>query len=184
MSSTAKPSTPNHYQVLQLSPGATDQELRQAFRGLSKRYHPDTTTLPAREAEAAFRQLRQAYAVLSDPAARRVYDAALLRPDTPAPLRRTQPTVVSRPVAVRRALSGGEWFALLLLALALVLSLVLGIGVAWARGAEMMAWPSWWADLEQASAPTSPVPAAAVAPLAPAAAAAPVASAAPLPPGV
>jgi preprotein translocase subunit Sec63 len=155
MSSTAKPSTPNHYQVLQLSPGATDQELRQAFRGLSKRYHPDTTTLPAAEAEAAFRQLRQSYAVLSDPAARRIYDAGLLRPDTPAPLRRPQPAVVSRPVPVRRALSGGEWFALLLLALALVLSLVLGIGVAWARGAEMMAWPSWWADLEQASAPQS-----------------------------
>jgi preprotein translocase subunit Sec63 len=158
MSSSATPPSPNHYQVLQLQPGASEQELRQAFRGLSKRYHPDTTTLPAAEAEAAFRQLRQAYAVLSDPASRRIYDAALLRPPSPAPARRTEPVVLSRPVPVRRALSGGEWFALLLLAVALVLSLVLGIGVAWARGAEMMAWPSWWAELEQASAPPIPVP--------------------------
>lgn len=161
MSSTAKPSTPNHYQVLQLPPSATEQELRQAFRALSKRYHPDTTTLPTGEAEAAFRQLRQAYAVLSDPAARRIYDAGLLQPDSPSPARRPQPMTVARPVPVRRALSGGEWFALLLLVVALVLSLVLGIGVAWARGAEMMAWPSWWADLEQASAPPVPQPPAA-----------------------
>ncbi|WP_216901382.1 J domain-containing protein [Synechococcus sp. CCY 9618] len=158
MSASATPPTPNHYQVLQLKLGATDQELRQAFRGLSKRYHPDTTTLPAAEAEVAFRQLRQAYAVLSDPAARRIYDAALRQPVGAAPVRLPQPVVVSRPVPVRRALSGGEWFALLLLAVALVLSLVLGIGVAWARGAEMMAWPSWWAELEQASAPPVPFP--------------------------
>ncbi len=167
MSSTAKPSTPTHYQVLQLQPTATDQELRQAFRGLSKRYHPDTTALPASEAEAAFQQLRQAYAVLSDPAARRLYDAALAQPAPPAPLRPT-PVSVVRPVPVRRALSGGEWFALLLLALALVLSLVLGLGVAWARGTALMAWPSWWSDLEAASAPPAPLEPVPPAPLAPA----------------
>ncbi len=166
MSSTAKPS-PTHYQVLQLQPTATDQELRQAFRGLSKRYHPDTTALPASEAEVAFRQLRHAYAVLSDPAARRLYDASLLQSALPSPVRRPPSVAVARPVSVRRALSGGEWFALLLLALALVLSLVLGLGVAWARGAEMMAWPSWWAELETASSPAAPP--VAVPPLPPAA---------------
>lgn len=173
MSSTAKPSTPTHYQVLQLQPTATDQELRQAFRGLSKRYHPDTTALPASEAEVAFRQLRQAYAVLSDPAARRLYDAALAQPAPPAPLR-PPPAPVVRPVPVRRALSGGEWFALLLLALALVLSLVLGLGVAWARGTELMAWPSWWSDLEAASVPPAPLEPANPAPLAPAPEASPL----------
>ncbi|PSB38155.1 J domain-containing protein [Aphanothece minutissima] len=167
MSSTAKPSTPTHYQVLQLQPNATDQELRQAFRGLSKRYHPDTTALPAGEAEVAFRQLRQAYAVLSDPASRRLYDAALAQPAPPAPLR-PAPAPVVRAVPVRRALSGGEWFALLLLAVALVLSLVLGLGVAWARGAELMAWPSWWSELEAESAPAAPLEPAPPAPLAPA----------------
>jgi preprotein translocase subunit Sec63 len=162
MSSSAKPSTPNHYEVLELTPTATDQELRQAFRGLSKRYHPDTTTLPAPEAEAAFRQLRQSYAVLSDPVARRSYDARLQQVPLPAAPLRQATVVVSRPVPVRRALSGGEWFALLLLAVALVLSLVLGIGVAWARGAELMAWPSWWGEL--ATTPPAPTPAPASAP--------------------
>ncbi len=159
MSSSAKPSTPNHYEVLELTPTATDQELRQAFRGLSKRYHPDTTTLPATEAAAAFRQLRQSYAVLSDPVARRTYDARLQQLPLPAPPLRPATVAVSRPVPVRRALSGGEWFALLLLAVALVLSLVLGIGVAWARGAELMAWPSWWGELAITPAAVTPPPA-------------------------
>jgi nitrate reductase gamma subunit len=50
---------------------------------------------------------------------------------------------------VRRALSGGEWFALLLLGIAVVFSLVLGVGLAWARGTELLREPSWWAASEQ-----------------------------------
>ena len=137
---------PSHYELLEVAATATPVELRQAFRRLSKRYHPDTTTLPAAQAEEAFRRLQQAYGVLIDPTARRRYDD-LLRGPVAVP----RPVVVAgpppdgaRPVGVRRALSGGEWFALLLLGLALVLSLVLGIGVAWARGAELMRQPSWW----------------------------------------
>jgi hypothetical protein len=69
-------------------------------------------------------------------------------------------TVVSkRPEPVRRALSGGEWFALVLLAVALVLSLVLGLGVAWARGAELVRQPSWWGELQQESLPPEAAPA-------------------------
>jgi hypothetical protein len=45
---------------------------------------------------------------------------------------------------VRRALSGGEWLALLLLGLAVLFSLVLGVGLALARGADLVTWPSWW----------------------------------------
>ena len=62
---------PTHYEQLGVAPDASTQQLRQAFRALSKRYHPDTTALPAAEAELAFRQLRQSYGVLADPAARR-----------------------------------------------------------------------------------------------------------------
>jgi hypothetical protein len=107
----------NHYELLQIAPDASQQELRQAFRRLSKRYHPDTTDLPAEQAEEAFRHLQQAYLTLSDP--------------------------------VRRALSGGEWFALLLLGVAVVFSLVLGVGLAWARGTELLREPSWWPGSEQ-----------------------------------
>jgi len=143
-------SNPNHHQFLQLPPTASPAELRQAFRLLSKLYHPDTTTLPAAEAEEGFRRLRLAYAVLSDPDRRQAYDTALARPPiqfSASVAAAAPPSLVTgapRADAVRRALSGGEWFALLLLGLALVISLVLGIGLAWMRGAELVRWPSWW----------------------------------------
>ena len=129
------------YALLQLPPEASAAQLRQAFRHLSKRYHPDTTALPPQEASEAFRRLQQAYLTLSDPERRRAYDAALQALlVAPAP----QPQPPRAPQSVRRALSGGEWFALLLLALAVVFSLVLGVGLAWARGAEFLRAPSWW----------------------------------------
>ena len=155
------------YRVLQLPASASAEDLRTAFRRLSKEVHPDTTTLPAAEAQEAFRRLRQAYALLSDPARRRAYDARRAVAASPAVgggVGRPSPgrpmTVVSnRPEPVRRALSGGEWFALVLLAVALVLSLVLGLGVAWARGAELVRQPSWWEELQQESLPPEAAPA-------------------------
>ena len=134
---------PSYYELLQIQPDASDQELRQAFRRLSKRYHPDTTDLPQIEAQEAFRQVQQAYLTLGDPARRRLYDAGLQAQRPPARGRAPQP------VPVRRPLSGGEWFALLLLALAVVFSLVLGVGLAWARGTALFTAPSWWAVAEQ-----------------------------------
>jgi hypothetical protein len=143
------------YELLQVPSTATPQQLRQSFRRLSKRYHPDTTTLPVPVAERAFQRLKRAYSVLSDPQSRRLYDEQRSRRPSPAAPRVAAPTPPpgpgrGAPVSLRRALSGGEWFALLLLALALLLSLVLGIGVAWARGAELVRWPSWWTDLHPA----------------------------------
>ena len=144
----ADPDVANLYALLQLSPGASRNDLRQAFRTLSKLYHPDTTRLPAVEAEQAFQRLRQAYAVLSDPEARRRYDAQLGQQvrarsaAAPAPPGQLRPQ--ERPQDWRRALSGGEWLALLLLGLALLFSLVLGVGLAWIRGAQLVQWPSWW----------------------------------------
>ena len=139
----------SHYQLLEISPQASAAELRQAFRSLSKRYHPDTTTLPPAEAREAFTRLRQAYAVLADPERRRAYDAALQAPPPSlvvVPPLPTGPAAAPRPIGVRRSLSGGEWFALVLLGLALALSLVLGVGLAWARGAALITRPSWWSE--------------------------------------
>ena len=147
-------SSASYYQLLQISPEASGTELRQAFRSLSKRYHPDTTELPEQEAREAFRRLQQAYLTLSDPERRRAYDATL-RAIQPAPAPRRATVVTARsaePQPVRRALSGGEWFALLLLALAVVFSLVLGVGLAWARGAEFLRAPSWWTANGQTAA--------------------------------
>lgn len=139
-----RPASPSHYELLQLPATATPQQLRQAFRLLSKRYHPDTTSLPQAQAELAFQRLQKAYAVLSDPTRRRAYDAQRQRPAAAPAIPTIIPAAPSRPDGVRRALSGGEWFALLLLAVALVLSLILGIGLAWARGTALVRQPSWW----------------------------------------
>ena len=68
---------PSYYELLEIGPDASAQALRQAFRRLSKRYHPDTTDLPQPQAQEAFRQLQQAYLTLGDPARRRLYDAGL-----------------------------------------------------------------------------------------------------------
>ncbi len=136
---------PSHYELLGVALEASADELRQAFRRLSKCYHPDTTNLPATQAATAFQQLQQAYGVLSDPEQRRRYDAQLRAQ------RQLQPAA-SRPEAVpqsvRRPLSGGEWLALVLLVLAAGFSLVLGVGLAWLRGADLVQWPSWWLEAQ------------------------------------
>ncbi len=60
-----------------------------------------------------------------------------------------------KPDSVRRTLSGGEWFALLLLGLALVFCLVLGVGLAWLRGTELVRQPRWGPD-QESLAPSQP----------------------------
>ena len=77
---------PTHYEVLGISEGASEEEVRQAYRRLVKAAHPDAAGDPAR-----FRLITEAYDVLSDPAQRQVYDRT--RPSTwaaapPAPRRR------------------------------------------------------------------------------------------------
>ena len=141
-------SAPSHYDRLGLPNSASAEDLRQAFRLLSKRYHPDTTSLPLGEAEAAFQALQHAYGVLSVPEQRQRYDALLLAAQQlPAsqPVQRLERVVLREP-ELRRPLSGGEWLALLLLALAAVFALVLGVGLAWLRGVDLIQWPSWWLE--------------------------------------
>jgi DnaJ-domain-containing protein 1 len=152
----------SHYQLLELPVSASDRELRRAFRLLSKRYHPDTTSLPPDQAAEAFRRLQQAYAVLSDPPRRREYDLRLSATATATSTATAATAFAAEAPAAprrldrdRRALSGGEWFALLLLALALVFSLVLGVGLAWSRGVELVRWPSWWVPPDAPAASTS-----------------------------
>lgn len=53
----------NPYDVLGLSPGATDEEIKKAYRALSRKYHPDANiNNPNREqAEERFKEIQQAY---------------------------------------------------------------------------------------------------------------------------
>src|SRR5215468_8861376 len=61
----------DYYSVLGVSRDASDVEIKRAFRELARRHHPDVG--PADNGEA-FREINEAYAVLSDPEARARYD--------------------------------------------------------------------------------------------------------------
>ncbi|XP_066339748.1 NAD(P)H-quinone oxidoreductase subunit T, chloroplastic [Miscanthus floridulus] len=67
----------SHYQFLGIAPEADIEEIKAAYRRLSKEYHPDTTTLPLKVASQKFIRLREAYNVLSKEETRRFYDWTL-----------------------------------------------------------------------------------------------------------
>lgn len=60
------------YQVLGVSRGASDEEIKSAYRRLARKYHPDVNQDAG--AEDKFKEIGQAYAVLSDPEKRARYD--------------------------------------------------------------------------------------------------------------
>lgn len=63
----------DYYEVLGVPRDADDNKIREAFRRLARRYHPDVSTEP--DAEERFKEIAEAYSVLSDPARRADYDA-------------------------------------------------------------------------------------------------------------
>ncbi|XP_047978090.1 NAD(P)H-quinone oxidoreductase subunit T, chloroplastic [Salvia hispanica] len=70
-------STDSYYQFLGVPANADVEEIKAAYRRLSKEYHPDTTVLPLRTASDKFMKLREIYNVLSDDEKRRFYDWTL-----------------------------------------------------------------------------------------------------------
>lgn len=63
----------DYYEVLGVDKGADDAALKSAYRKLAKKYHPDMNP-DDKEAEARFKEVNEAYAVLSDPDKRAKYD--------------------------------------------------------------------------------------------------------------
>src|SRR5688572_11002314 len=63
------------YGVLGLRPEARDDQIKAAFRILAKQCHPDLHAGDKR-AEERFKEVNEAYAILSDPGARARYDAS------------------------------------------------------------------------------------------------------------
>ncbi|WP_308680733.1 molecular chaperone DnaJ [Stomatobaculum longum] len=63
----------NYYEVLGVSKDADDAALKKAYRMLAKKYHPDANP-GDKQAEAAFKEINEAYSVLSDPKKRAQYD--------------------------------------------------------------------------------------------------------------
>lgn len=133
----------NHYQLLGVKPTASPQDIRRAYRELSKLYHPDTTELSSEIATQKFQALNEAYAVLSNPDQRFTYDRKIgysrfyvsqapkdirndYQKDQPFESRYTYLDATDRP------LSAGEIFALFILGLtfAACLALVFILGIA------------------------------------------------------
>ena len=92
--------TINYYAILELSPTATEAEIKRAWHEHMQVWHPDrfvhSPTLH-RKAEARTQLINQAYQTLSDPAARARYDGGRQHPSSPPPPRpspapRPQPT--------------------------------------------------------------------------------------------
>ncbi|KAI4324189.1 hypothetical protein L6164_023746 [Bauhinia variegata] len=67
----------SHYEFLGITPEADLEEIKAAYRRLSKEFHPDTTSLPLKAASEKFMKLREVYNVLSNDESRRFYDWTL-----------------------------------------------------------------------------------------------------------
>ncbi|XP_074565080.1 uncharacterized protein LOC141821604 [Curcuma longa] len=64
----------DYYKILGVDKGAKDDDLKKAYRKLAMKWHPDKNPNDKKEAEAKFKQMSEAYEVLSDPRKRAVYD--------------------------------------------------------------------------------------------------------------
>jgi hypothetical protein len=146
----------SYYALLELPSSASPTEIRRSYRELSKRYHPDTTTLPQEVATASFLKLNEAYATLSNPERRSLYDqslkysrsnffqSSLFQSAYPSsPLNNPANKQANPPKPFRssayldpsdRPLSSGEISALLFLGLTLLGCLILAIGIGLTRG--------------------------------------------------
>jgi DnaJ-class molecular chaperone len=69
---------PTHYETLGVSRDATDKEIKQAYRALSMKYHPDKAS--ADDSNEKMQQINEAYAVLSDSEQRQQYNMELDHP--------------------------------------------------------------------------------------------------------
>ena len=66
------PAKRDYYEVLGVPRHASQEEIKRAFRRLARQYHPDVSDAP--DAEERFKEINEAYAVLSDPEKRARYD--------------------------------------------------------------------------------------------------------------
>jgi hypothetical protein len=90
----------SYYEDIGVSPKASPEQIREAYKLLVRLLHPDQHTDPAlkRAAEGQMRRINQAYAALADPESRRRYDAELHAPPPERPV--SPPLVIRTPKAV------------------------------------------------------------------------------------
>ena len=63
----------DYYEVLGISKHADEKEIKRAYRKLAKKYHPDSNPGDA-QAEKNFKEVTEAYNILSDDKKRKLYD--------------------------------------------------------------------------------------------------------------
>lgn len=134
--------TNTYYDILGLHPAASVVDIRRRYRRLSKKYHPDTTELSPSIATAKFQRLNEAYATLSSPERRSLYDLKIgysrinviqapkgwEAENSPSQSSSAYLDPTDRP------LSSGEIFVLFLLGCTFIGCLVLVVAVAYIRG--------------------------------------------------
>ncbi|XP_057959377.1 uncharacterized protein LOC131151908 [Malania oleifera] len=64
----------DYYSVLKVKKNASDDDLKKSYRKLAMKWHPDKNPTNKKEAEAKFKQISEAYEVLSDPQKKAIYD--------------------------------------------------------------------------------------------------------------
>src|SRR4030081_3886778 len=64
----------DYYKTLGVSKSASTKEIKAAYRKLARQWHPDVNPTRKNEAEEKFKEISEAYEVLSDPEKRRTYD--------------------------------------------------------------------------------------------------------------
>jgi curved DNA-binding protein CbpA len=137
--------TKSYYAILGLTPWANERQIRQAYRELSKLYHPDTTKLPKAEAIDKFRELNDAYASLSNPERRSAYDRSIhfsrlqvFQEQTAADPLKPNSAYVDDDIPSERPLSSGELFALFLLFLTFTICLIVVVLIGLVRGDRLL----------------------------------------------
>ena len=63
----------DYYQILGVGKDANERDIKKAYKRMAMKYHPDRTK-GDKELEAKFKEIKQAYEVLSDPQKRQMYD--------------------------------------------------------------------------------------------------------------
>ncbi|KAB3543733.1 MAG: DnaJ domain-containing protein, partial [ANME-2 cluster archaeon] len=66
------PTKKDYYEIIGVQKDADEKEIKKAYRKLAMQYHPDRNKEP--EAEDKFKEISEAYGVLSDPEKRKQYD--------------------------------------------------------------------------------------------------------------
>lgn len=81
---TPVPAPRRYYDILGVSPQASPQAIREAWRAQVMRLHPDRAPKDRLHSETRLREINRAYAILKTPETRAAYDALLLRKATAA----------------------------------------------------------------------------------------------------